>query len=390
MVSDSPKGSASSSRGSGEGPLAWVRDIAIAGLAVALVIGSIFAYSGTWPPMVVIESGSMMHAPDRSMLGVIDTGDLTLVKRIDTRADVTTYFEGQRRGYATYSNYGDVLIYSKNGHKEITPIIHRAITWMEFDETNSGHFPEPFLHCDPDDKRPPCLSGVNSTWDFPDLPVPLLGVQVPANLSQPHVIISVGPIRSWHGNSGGAEITISIDLTAIAITDEPHHGGFITKGDNNPGPDESPSGGPGGLTAPPVGGPSTCGPGTSVGCVPVQPVLIDWVVGKAQGELPWFGVIKLFAGSPSSHGAIPGNSVTNLIIAIIVIAAGPFLFEKAWIAYGDRVTDRIPKRWRDGWHRSWEKLPGGAKRRERRLEREEDLAAERRKRGGRRRGGRAR
>src|SRR6266571_7570283 len=64
-----------------------VRDVVIAGLAVAIVIGSIFWYSGTWPPMVVIESGSMMHGSDSS-LGIIDTGDLTLVKKVDHPEDI--------------------------------------------------------------------------------------------------------------------------------------------------------------------------------------------------------------------------------------------------------------------------------------------------------------
>jgi signal peptidase I len=379
MVSDSPKSGASSSGRSGEGALAWVRDIAFAGIAVALVISSVFLYSGTWPPMVVIESGSMMHASDRSMLGIIDTGDLTLVKRIDSRADIVTYFEGQRRGYETYGSFGDVLIYSKNGHREITPIIHRALAYVEFN--GSG---VPFSH-----QAAP--SAVNSTWNFPDLDPPLWGVEVLADLDNAHKIVPLGEVKSWHQSTGGGLVNVTVDLTLLAIAEgDVLHGGYITKGDNNPGPDETPGPGSPGLSAPPVGGPSNCGGFGAQACVPVQPVRVEWVVGKAQGELPWFGVIKLFAGSPNSHGPIPGNSVTNLIIAIVVIAVGPFLFEKAWIAYGDRVTDRIPKRWRDGWHSSWEKLPGGAKRRERRLERAEELAAERRKRGGRRRGGRAR
>jgi signal peptidase len=378
MASNSPKGNASSSARSGEGAFAWVRDIAFAALAVALVIGAVFAYSGTWPPMVVIESGSMMHASDRSMLGVIDTGDLTLVKRVGSRADITTYFEGQRRGYETYGSFGDVLIYSKNGHSEITPIIHRALAYVELNRTGVN-----FTHAS--------TSEVNSSWDFPDLPAPQYGVNVSADLGVTHKVVQLGQVRSWHQNTGGELINVTVDLTLLAIAEgELLHGGYITKGDNNPGPDETPGPGSPGLSAPPVGGPSNCGGFGAQACVPVQPVRIEWVVGEARGELPWFGVIKLFAGSPNSHGPVPGNSVTNLIIAIIVIAVGPFLFEKAWIAYGDRVTDRIPKRWRDGWHSSLEKLPGGAKRRERRLEREEELAAERRKRGGRRRGGRAR
>lgn len=355
-----------------DGLLLAVRDVLVAGLSVALVIGSIFWYSGTWPPMVVIESGSMMHASDRSSLGVIDTGDLTLVKKVDNPADIITYFEGKQSGYETYGNYGDVLIYAKNGHREITPIIHRAMTWVAFNASGT-----PFTHDN--------TTAINSTWDFPRLVPPRYGLAVHASLDPywPHLIVSLGTARSWHGNSGGQEVNITVDLTALAASMGAFpHGGFLTKGDNNPGIDESPAPPLGGLGAPlPVeqGG---------VGNGPVQPVRFEWVVGKAQGELPWFGSIKLWVSGGAAP--IPGNSATNLVIAIIVIAVGPFLVETAWDRYGDRVTDRIPQRWRDKWHAGWDKVPGGQRRRARREEREEDRAAARRKRGGRRQGGRAR
>ena len=38
-----------------------VKDVGIAFGSVALVFLLTFAYSGNWPPMVVIESGSMEH-----------------------------------------------------------------------------------------------------------------------------------------------------------------------------------------------------------------------------------------------------------------------------------------------------------------------------------------
>ena len=50
----------------------------------------------------------------------------------------------------------------------------------------------------------------------------------------------------------------------------PQHGGFITKGDNNEYPDQLPNGG-----------------------ICPQPIEPTWIIGKARGELPWFGLIKL-------------------------------------------------------------------------------------------------
>jgi len=117
------------------GFLLLLRDVGIAALAVVVVIGGVFAYSGTWPPMVVIESSSMQHANDRSFLGVIDTGDLTLVKKVGGDSEIVTYMQGARTGYQTYGTFGDVIIYSKNGHFELTPIIHRAIARIVYNAT---------------------------------------------------------------------------------------------------------------------------------------------------------------------------------------------------------------------------------------------------------------
>ncbi len=50
----------------------------------------------------------------------------------------------------------------------------------------------------------------------------------------------------------------------------PENSGFITKGDNNEYPDQLPNGG-----------------------ICPQPIKPTWIIGKARGELPWFGLIKL-------------------------------------------------------------------------------------------------
>ncbi len=331
-----------------------LRDVGIAALAVTIVIGGVFVYSGTWPPMVVIESPSMQHADGRSFLGVIDTGDLTLVKRVGGDAGIITYMEGTRTGYQTYGTFGDVVIYAKNGHFEITPIIHRAITRIVYNATETGR------------------SGILS-FDFPEIERPdRFAVHADR-------VFDIGPVWTWHGarDGQGSLGNLSVNLQAIATSFAGNASnftvGFITKGDHNAGVDQ------GYLTVFANGRTPT-----------VQPVRAEWLVGKAQGELPWFGAIKLWAGgSPCPPSCTPGNTWTNLVIAIGVIAVGPFALEKAWERYGDRVTDRIPASWRARWHGAWDKLPGGARRAERREERRLELEGIRKKGGGRRRGGRA-
>ena len=98
-----------------------VKDVGIAIGSVVVVFLLTFAYSGNWPPMVVIESGSMEHdnnslyaEPGYTHLGTIDTGDLVIVKEAGKK-DIVTYLEGKDTGYEKYGDYGDVIVYYKNG-----------------------------------------------------------------------------------------------------------------------------------------------------------------------------------------------------------------------------------------------------------------------------------
>ena len=55
-----------------------VREGSLALGLVVLLLGSMWISTGSFPPMVVVESGSMMHDKDGSV-GAIDPGDLILV-----------------------------------------------------------------------------------------------------------------------------------------------------------------------------------------------------------------------------------------------------------------------------------------------------------------------
>jgi len=308
--------------------------------AVLLILVSITAYSGVWPPMVVVESGSMMHDNRNSALGVIDTGDLTLVKKTGSDFDVITYMQGMKTGYKTYGAFGDVIIYSKNGFSQVTPIIHRAITRIVLNETTKTSF------------------------DFPELEQPLYD-QTGRDLTGRAVPVPLGKMWTWDASHpGGQEIDATLDLaTVITRMGGTLTGGILTKGDHNEAFDQE---------------------RLNVGVSghanePVRPVQQQWIIGVARGELPWFGLIKLFFGRPADE--IPPNSQTNLIIALAAIIVVPFATEWAWDRYGDRVKSRVPAKWAAAYHGLFDKFPGGARRKGEREEMAADRAREQRRRG---------
>ena len=98
---------------------------------VVLVVGMLlFAISGVWPPMVAVKSGSMEPQMER--------GDLVFVMdehRFPPEASVqgtgiATYASASETGYERFGDYGDVIIYRKDGNQGVTPIIHRARFWV--------------------------------------------------------------------------------------------------------------------------------------------------------------------------------------------------------------------------------------------------------------------
>ena len=118
--------------------MALVQDIVVALVVVAVVLGSLYVYGGRWPPMVVVESESMQHDDELSYIGVIDTGDLTLVRTLDNAGAPRTWVEGRDGDHRTYGEFGDVIIYHKNGQTQTTPIIHRAVVRIEYDAVSEA------------------------------------------------------------------------------------------------------------------------------------------------------------------------------------------------------------------------------------------------------------
>ena len=248
----------------------FLRDAGVALLFVILVLLAMFAYTGLWPPLVVVESNSMMHGEDNlSHIGTIDTGDLVLVKKVDKASDVETYVDGLSSGHKTYGDYGDVVIYKRGGSDTITPIIHRAIIYLEINADGKSYRSES-LDAAPSDRW--STTDATDTWD-----------SLTSALTITHV--------------GYKDLTVVIDIGSMIPS---NRSGFITKGDHNSQTDQMYAGG--------------------------GPVDRTWVVGKARGEIPWFGLLKLWStgslGSPA-----PSNSVTDLWIALGAIVATPIAID---------------------------------------------------------------
>ena len=116
----------------------FLRDIAVSVAAVLLLGAYLFAISGVWPPMVAIESGSMepnMEVNDLAF--VMDTDRFqpsaaTEVGPGDT--GVVTAEVGAETGYTQFGDSGDVIVYRPDGDSRRTPIIHRAMLWVDAGE----------------------------------------------------------------------------------------------------------------------------------------------------------------------------------------------------------------------------------------------------------------
>lgn len=236
---------------------------------VAVIFGSVFVYSGLWPPFSVVESGSMQHGEDSSV-GIIDTGDMVIVRDKD-KVDIQSYVDGYHTGYSKFGEYGDVIIYERGGGQN--PVIHRAILWLEW-------------------------NGSTNSWDAPSLD------------GFPGWYTSEG---KDDGNSDGTGLTGTLTLTGIGYGDKsvsldldklPNKSGYATMGDNavtNRAFDQ----------------------GYLVGSL----VSYDMILYVAGLEVPWIGCIKLYIND-TNVGQIPSNSVPSMIftgIAVVCVLIALFV-----------------------------------------------------------------
>jgi signal peptidase len=110
----------------------FVKDIVTSVLAVLILGGYLFAISGIWPPMVAIESESM--EPNMNVDDLVFLMDNDRFAPSAAEAGVVTARAGAETGYETYGQSGDVIVFEPDGNGRTTPIIHRAMFWVDAGE----------------------------------------------------------------------------------------------------------------------------------------------------------------------------------------------------------------------------------------------------------------
>lgn len=235
-------------------------------LWVLVVVGAIaltlFLVSGTWPAIVTIESESMVPH--------MNVGDLVFVVQQDRFGPLQTWTSGKETGYMKFGDYGDVIIYRRNGESgsvipipllsgSAHPIIHRAMG------TAQESKPVPvYLYL---------FQGQSSPSEY--LPADSVSVRNTANGFNGTIVLSNGTILRTPLSPAYGYIVQSTDIAP--------NSGYITKGDNNIQSDQ--------LTL-------------------SNPVQEDWVVGKALFTIPLLGYLPL-----------------NIIPVAIIIIAALILYE---------------------------------------------------------------
>ena len=277
----------------------WLREVFLAFGVIAVLFGSLVLMTGSTPPMVVVESQSMMTS-DESQVGVIDPGDIILVTAPDRR-NIVTYVEAIEEGnpvegHTAHGLPGDVIIYSKNGGAD-TPVIHRAILFAQANRTvepqngvcEEGELDE--LHLGQDGLVGACIL----TWDVP-------GTQL-RNVTSINLALSGYSCHS-HGH-------------LVVSNWVPDHEGYLTTGDN---PRSN------GCTLDQyiaTGDDSHFSGLRDENGIPVTAVRPIWVSGIAGPEVPWFGIVKLAASSNASEVTSDawmdlGTAVAVLILAVLI------------------------------------------------------------------------
>ena len=282
-----------------EKPKPAIREAVAAVAGILLLVTILWGATGqplTTSPVVVVESGSMMRC-DQGLhsntpsgacdgpfgrLGTIDPGDLVFVHDVDGRSDVTTLAACDNAdGKQRYGACGDTIIFRRGGSSAATPIIHRAMFWLDIHGDGTYSVPE---------------LGLERIEDLNDPSLQRLGL--PNNYQQ----------QLEHQGAG------------------PEDSGFITWGDNNVNADQP-----------------------SLSVLPVHP---DWVVGKARGEVPWIGLLKLavsdFANDCADNRAVacnysnaPGDLKLLMWITLGALIGGPVVLEMAAKARRRRRQDDV-------------------------------------------------
>jgi signal peptidase len=248
-------------------------------ITIALIFSliSITLYSGTWPPLSVVESDSMEHSSNFQW-NTIETGSTVIVKKVTSPSQIITYVGGRTSGFESYGEYGDVILYhSIAGYV----VIHRAMFYLSWNGT-----------------KPVVQGYTNQPW---------------LKVTDKYVLIS--------------DVGFSHRNEVVFISSFVGTSGFITTGDNNlarstdyisslnayVAADQNILFSPKGQIFPPVN--------------------FSSIVGIARGDIPLFGLYKLYllelTGQWNKENEVPTNSNIYLgMITAILFAAVFFPYRK--------------------------------------------------------------
>ena len=310
-----------------------VLEVALAVGMIACLVGAMFIHTGSMPPLVVVESASMIH-DENGEVGSIDAGDLILVHD-QPASSIVTFAEATDPlhpafGYQQHGLEGDVIIYDKNGEGG-TPIIHRAILRVVAEQTAV-----------PDrSSSSPCSDG--GTYDGllmanDGLPgACILTWSVPGTSVKDVENITV----AFDGNEAGyydckRPAHAGIEAHLVVENWVPKHEGMLTLGDNNQCSVDQ------GAEA--VRGSAGVHSPSGV----VGPIRDAWIMGVAGGEIPWLGTVKLMVGGPNSYGTgdVPSSSFMALVIILAVVVLVPHATElvfRSWLAGAPELEAPITK-----------------------------------------------
>lgn len=258
-----------------------LRDVLGGILIVALVVGGVAgATGGIWPPVLAVESGSMMHSSletSYGRVGTIDVGDLVFVRAVEP-SDIELWVHG---GEDHYRRPGDVIAYHQDGDRgpDNLTILHRAITFVTVTHSTNG------------------LPAYSFEW--------------------------IDGETKTFGSEGIYFAPLGFDESyGFTRTNgyRPAYSGFLTKGDNaftNPVADQA----------------------AGISKI-VHP---DWVVGEIYGEVPWMGLAKLMLQSGRTNPEVFGwERIGNafapielwscffLVVAFVVVVPFSVGTWKAW------------------------------------------------------------
>ena len=253
----------------------WVISLARDILWVVVVVGCIalalYLICGTWPAVVTVESGSMEPH--------MNIGDLVVVVQQDRFGPVQTWEEAKQTGYQKFGDYGDVIIYRPNGETDFWasigllplssqhPIIHRAMTWIDTGQPEPSYLNPYEGSVTPSEYIPLATSNTTAYGYYILYPE---NATVPTNISADSKGIGFSTPDTKYFLP---EQYVTTNQGYIRYSAPTIHGGYITKGDNNPVSDE------GYLT---IHDNET-----------IQPVEKNWVVGKALFTIPLIGLLPL-------------------------------------------------------------------------------------------------